>query len=117
MPQQKIHNLLVIGTGKVGKLVALLLSQGGFAVTTLDQKPQKSKYFKSITGDVTRKETIIRALKGKDAVVTCLPYHLNLTVAEAAFAAGVHYFDLTEDVATTQAIRHMNKRAKGVMAP
>jgi saccharopine dehydrogenase-like NADP-dependent oxidoreductase len=50
-------------------------------------------------------------------VVSCLPYNLNLPVAKAAHKLGIHYFDLTEDVPTTAAIREMAKSSKGVMAP
>jgi saccharopine dehydrogenase (NAD+, L-lysine-forming) len=50
-------------------------------------------------------------------VLSCLPYHLNVGVATAAHALGLHYFDLTEDVPTTRAIRAMSETAKGVMAP
>ncbi len=42
---------------------------------------------------------------------------LNLTVAEETHRAGKHYFDLTEDVPTTAAIKKLSKTAKGVMAP
>ena len=52
-----------------------------------------------------------------DAVLSCLPYHLNIGVADAAHAAGIHYFDLTEDVPTTEHIRELAKTAKGLMAP
>ncbi len=38
-------------------------------------------------------------------------------VAAAAHAAGIHYFDLTEDVPTTKAIIEMSKSATGLMAP
>ena len=52
-----------------------------------------------------------------DAVLSCLPFHLNVGVATAAHAAGIHYFDLTEDVPTTQSIIEMAKTSKGLMAP
>jgi saccharopine dehydrogenase (NAD+, L-lysine-forming) len=58
-----------------------------------------------------------KAIKDHDAVVTCLPYDLNLEVARETHSAGKHYFDLTEDVPTTEAIRKLSKTAKGVMAP
>jgi len=45
------------------------------------------------------------------------PIHLIRGVAEVAHAAGLHYFDLTEDVATTQAIRTLAASAGGVMIP
>ena len=51
--------------------------------------------------DVRDTAALAAALLGGDAVVSCVPYDLTLPVAEAAHAAGVHYFDLTEDVPTT----------------
>ncbi len=39
-------------------------------------------------------------LSGKFAVLSAAPYHLTFHVAEAAKAAGAHYLDLTEDVAS-----------------
>jgi len=52
-----------------------------------------------------------------DAILSCLPFHLNIAVATAAHKAGIHYFDLTEDVPTTNAIIELAKTAKGLMAP
>ncbi|MCH2038013.1 MAG: hypothetical protein MK137_05425, partial [Rickettsiales bacterium] len=43
--------------------------------------------------------------------------HLNLNVAEAAYESGIHYFDLTEDVETTDTVRKLAERSNGVMAP
>ncbi|MBC8924647.1 saccharopine dehydrogenase NADP-binding domain-containing protein, partial [Escherichia coli] len=50
---------------------------------------------------------IREAVKGFDALVNALPYYLAVNVAAAAKAAGVHYFDLTEDVRATHAIREL----------
>ncbi len=52
-----------------------------------------------------------------EAVLSCLPYHLNVDVAKAGHGAGIHYFDLTEDVPTTKAIFEMSATSKGLMAP
>ena len=114
---RRIQSVLVIGLGKVGRLVATLLHQNGYQVTGMDAGPQKKLPFTVVSASVTEKKVLNKALKDHDAVVTCLPYHLNLGVAEAAQSAGKHYFDLTEDVATTQAIAKLSKTAKGVMAP
>ena len=40
-----------------------------------------------------------------DALISSLPYYCNVGVAEAARQTGCHYFDLTEDVAVTRAVR------------
>ncbi|MBU7576876.1 MAG: saccharopine dehydrogenase NADP-binding domain-containing protein, partial [Flavihumibacter sp.] len=107
----------VIGLGKVGSLVGTLLSDV-FTVTGLDrQKPATEVPFAVVTGSVNDAEQLRSFLADKDAVVSCLPYNLNLPVAQAAHALGIHYFDLTEDVPTTTAIREMAKTSKGVMAP
>ncbi|MGO7565691.1 hypothetical protein ACC754_43190, partial [Rhizobium johnstonii] len=46
-----------------------------------------------------------------------LPYHLNIELARAANLAGIHYFDMTEDVPTTNLIIELSKTARGLMAP
>ncbi len=115
--QKKIHSVLVIGLGKVGALVAHLLNDQGYQVTGLDREAHSDLPFDSIVGNVEDKEVVERHLENHQAVVTCLPWHLNLSVARSAHRAGCHYFDLTEDVSTTREIRKLAKTAKGVMAP
>ncbi|QGW28727.1 saccharopine dehydrogenase C-terminal domain-containing protein [Phnomibacter ginsenosidimutans] len=112
-----MKNIAVVGLGKVGSLVATLLSEN-FTVTGIDQRqPADAMPFDIATGNVTDAAFIKQTLTGKDAVVSCLPYSLNLPIAQAAFELGIHYFDLTEDVPTTAAIREMAKTAKGAMVP
>jgi saccharopine dehydrogenase-like NADP-dependent oxidoreductase len=114
---QKIQSVLVIGLGKVGKLVATLLFDNGYQTTGLDSGSHRGHPFKTIKGRVQSKSVLKKAIKDHDAVVTCLPYDLNLEVARETHSAGKHYFDLTEDVPTTEAIKKLSKTAKGVMAP
>ncbi|WP_128544466.1 saccharopine dehydrogenase family protein [Larkinella soli] len=112
-----MKNVLVVGLGKVGSLVGILLGKR-FSVTGFDRhKPALELPFPVIQGNVTDEKTLTETLGAFDAVVSCLPYNLNLPIAEAAFKLGLHYFDLTEDVPTTTAIRKMAKTAKAVMAP
>jgi saccharopine dehydrogenase-like NADP-dependent oxidoreductase len=112
-----IEKIGVLGLGKVGSLVAALLSSK-YEVEGLDQAEPKDKFtFKILKGDVSKDETIRKFLKDKQAVVSCLPYFLNIKIAQTAADMGVHYFDLTEDVPTLNAIREMAKNSKAVMAP
>ncbi len=112
-----MQQIAVIGLGKVGSLVGTLLNDL-FTVTGMDQRiPAEPLPFKVITGDITDEQSLQKFLSNKDAVVSCLPYHLNLAVAKAAYKVGIHYFDLTEDVPTTAAISEMAKTSTGVMAP
>lgn len=112
-----IRNVLVIGLGKVGSLVALLLQESKFKVTGFDATSREKLPFPTIKGDVTDKDALLKAFKKHDAVISCLPYHLNKALAKAAYDVGIHYFDLTEDVPTTDYIRKLAADSKGVMAP
>lgn len=112
-----MKKILVIGMGKVGSLVGVLLSKR-FEVTGLDKrKPADELPFKVVQGDVSNVEFLERTLPGFDAVASAMPYNLNLNIAKVAHKNGIHYFDLTEDVPTTNAIMQLSKTATAVMAP
>jgi saccharopine dehydrogenase-like NADP-dependent oxidoreductase len=106
----------VLGLGKVGHLAAELLAASGFDVTGVDARKADTP-FASRVADLTDAAQIKAALTGKQAVLSCLPYHLNKVVASIAHDLGMHYFDLTEDVPTTRHIRELAKTSKGLMAP
>jgi len=112
-----INSLLVLGLGKVGYLVALLLHETGFKVTGADLKPARTFPFAVQTLDVTSPGELTAAIKAHDAVISCMPYHLNVGIARVAMQCGAHYFDLTEDVQTTRQIIDMSRKSSAVMAP
>jgi saccharopine dehydrogenase-like NADP-dependent oxidoreductase len=111
--------VLVIGMGKVGSLVGVLLSKR-FKVTGLDKNKPHYTFplpFAIVQGDVSDLSFMENLLGDFAAVVSCMPYYLNLPIAQIAHKKGIHYFDLTEDVPTTQAIRELAETAESVMAP
>jgi saccharopine dehydrogenase-like NADP-dependent oxidoreductase len=59
----------------------------------------------------------VLAQRGCTAVVSCLPYYANPPVAAGARKAGVHYFDLTEDVTSTRAVRDAAAGADRAFVP
>ncbi len=113
-----MNKVAVLGLGKVGSLAALLLNQAGFTVTGFDQKTDPDKFpFDVKSLDLSSEDGLDAAFVEFDAVLSCLPYNLNIPIARAAHAVGIHYFDLTEDVSTTKAIIELAKTSKGIMAP
>ena len=113
----KLHRVAVLGLGKVGSLVGTLLARSGFTVTGIDASPPAKLPFEVRAQDVADLAALKAVLTGHDAVISCLPFHLNVGVARIAHDTGIHYFDLTEDVATTKSIMDMSTTAKSVMAP
>ena len=112
-----MKTVLVFGIGKVGTLVGILLKQR-FDVTGFDKNiPAEPIGFDCIQGDIQDQALLEKTIPKFDAVVSCMPYNLNLSIALIAHANGVHYFDLTEDVPTTDMIMQLSETAKAVMAP
>jgi saccharopine dehydrogenase-like NADP-dependent oxidoreductase len=115
---EKIERIAVLGLGKVGSLAATLLHETGFDVVGFDaRKPRRKLPFKIEQKSAATENEVEALCQGCDAILSCLPYHMNLGVATAAHRLGLHYFDLTEDVPTTKAIQQMSQTSKGVMAP
>ncbi len=118
-----MKNILVIGGGKIGVAIAHMLSPANgvndYQVTIGDQHktldlPDSAT---AVRFDVTDAQALASAFAGRHAVISAAPYFLNTRIAEAAKAAGTHYLDLTEDVATTTAIRALAKDAGTAFIP
>jgi saccharopine dehydrogenase-like NADP-dependent oxidoreductase len=50
-------------------------------------------------------------------VLSAVPYSVTRHIADGAVAAGVHYFDLTEDVETTRHVKGLAPGASSVLMP
>jgi len=113
----RFENIAVLGLGKVGHLAAELLHGAGFKVTAIDARAISGKEFLVQSIDVADPSALRRALSDQQAVLSCLPYVLNKGVSSIAHELGIHYFDLTEDVPTTNHIRELSATSRGLMAP
>lgn len=113
-----LERVAVLGLGKVGLLAARLLHAGGLSVVGIDQRPNHPDLpFPVIGGVGADSAGLAGHLESVDAVLSCLPFDLNTGVAQVAHDLGLHYFDLTEDVPTTEHIRSLATTATGLMAP
>lgn len=114
-----MKHILVLGMGKVGSLVGVLLSKN-FNVTAIDEKKPHYEYtlpFDCIQGDVSDLNFMKNQISKHDAVVSALPYFLNKPIAQLAHDEGKHYFDLTEDVPTTKFIQALGETSESLLAP
>jgi len=106
-----MHRVLVLGAGKIGRMIArFLMDCGDYDVLVGDVNEPALARISKLTGadtrvvDATKPADIAAALQGRDTVLSALSFHHNPTVARAALKAGASYFDLTEDVATSDAV-------------
>jgi saccharopine dehydrogenase-like NADP-dependent oxidoreductase len=113
----------LLGAGHIGQTIARLLhASGDYAVTVFDQNAQALAQLQA-EGMGTRRieagalERIGPDLRGQQILVNALPYHLAITAARMAAEAGLHYFDLTEDVAATKEIQKIAASARTVFMP
>jgi len=99
-------------------IAALLRSTGDYRVCVGDRdEASLARLAQAAPGVATRRvdaddpEQLARALADCDLVISALAYYHNPTIARAALAAGVSYFDLTEDVRTTREVRALAQQA------
>jgi saccharopine dehydrogenase-like NADP-dependent oxidoreductase len=115
-----MYRVLVLGAGKIGRMIACLLTPtGDYSVTVADHDEaalallrKRVPGARTLTLDATSAEALARAFVEQDAVVSALSYAHNPLVAEVAAAAGLSYFDLTEDRETTRRVRAVAARAR-----
>ena len=108
-----MHRVLLLGAGKIGSAVAGLLARTGDydvrvadasadALRRLSHAVPSAEAVELAAGDG---DALSKAMDGRQSVLSALSYSANPAVAAAALAHGLSYFDLTEDVATTRAVR------------
>ncbi|MFC5605695.1 saccharopine dehydrogenase family protein [Variovorax soli] len=120
----QLDSVLILGAGKIGTTVADMLAQyhPRLRVTLADQSPPSAdaaadRQVRRIVLDASRADDLCDALSAHDAAINCLPFFMAQPVAAMAATCGTHYFDLTEDVAATHAIRQMAANASAVLMP
>ncbi|MDJ0878140.1 MAG: saccharopine dehydrogenase C-terminal domain-containing protein [Halieaceae bacterium] len=116
--------IALIGSGKVGATICeLLLATGDYDITLLDSAeaqlgrvPDNPRLSKQCL-QVADAGVLSEALVGQFAVLSAGPFHITPVVAEAAKAAGVHYLDLTEDIASTRRVWELAEAADSAFIP
>jgi len=118
---QEQRRVLLLGGGKIGRMIAELLHATGDYVLSVADRDREAleRLARAVPGvdtrqlDVDDERALHDAVRGFDIVVSALSYYHNPAVARAALAGGASYFDLTEDVRTTREVRAISERARG----
>ena len=119
-----MKQVVIIGAGKIGAAIAQMLAvTGDYFVTVADRSqaalagviPHEAAATAEV--DISNAKELLALLTGKFAVLSAAPFHLTGAVAEAAVEAGIHYLDLTEDVATTRKVEALAEKSKGALIP
>src|SRR6266481_4868926 len=124
-----MHRVLILGAGKIGALISGLLAESGSYKVQLGDvdgaaadsvvHAHAASDLSSHALDATNPAALAKHLADNpvDAVISSRPYYCNVNVAEAARKAGTHYFDLTEDVEVTRAVRAIATGAGQAFVP
>jgi saccharopine dehydrogenase-like NADP-dependent oxidoreductase len=119
-----MKEIVVVGAGKIGATIAdMLAGSGDYRVTVVDRSQAQLDAPDVASGIATQQIDIGQAgaleavLSGKFAVLSAAPFHLTTRIAEAAASAGVHYLDLTEDVASTRRVKELAASAGTAFIP
>jgi len=123
-----MKKILMLGAGKVGSLIACLLSDtGDYQIYVGESDEDAVRRTQELSSDrlsVHSLDAMNRAALAHfleshpvDAVISCLPYYCNFTVAEIALQFRLHYFDLTEDVEVARYIAKTSLEANTAFVP
>ena len=119
-----MRQILLLGAGNIGRTITQMLSScGDYQITVADrdvaslERVQQHARVTTLELNLSDPKALNTALKGKYAALAACPFTLTHLVARAAAYAGVHYFDLTEDVACTKLVKELAANAKGALMP
>lgn len=124
-----MKDILVLGAGKIGALISGLLAESGdYRVQLADNAPGAAekvvaahdhKNISAFRFDASDSDVLTEHVREHKpvAVISGLPYFCNLAVARVALAEKLHYFDLTEDVEVTRAVRELSSGALTAFVP
>ncbi len=117
--------ITIVGAGKIGLMIAELLATGkSYQITLIDRDEnalkrvqQEVPSVKTRQIDAQDQSALMTAFADQFAVINSCPFDQTRNVATAAVAQQVHYLDLTEDVASTRAIKKLASDAESALIP
>ena len=124
MGVSEMKDVLLVGGGNIGEMIAWALGRtGDYRVTLADCAPGPLKAVagfdnvETLQLDATDAAALRAALDGKFAVLSAAPFFVTAKIAAIAHELGVHYLDLTEDVASTNLVKELSASARAALIP
>jgi saccharopine dehydrogenase-like NADP-dependent oxidoreductase len=117
---------ILLGAGKIGDAILNLLSHSGdYALTVADRDPTRLAHVQAlgfpgvttVQAEITDAQAVTELIDGHDVALSACPFFLTPVIAGAARKAGAHYFDLTEDVASTRVVKRLAEDAECAFVP
>lgn len=118
--------LILLGAGKIGDAIVNLLSHSGdYQLTVADRDLQRVAHMRqanfpnvsAVQADLSNAETVTQLICGNRIALSACPYFLTPVIAAAAKIAHAHYFDLTEDVHSTNLVKQLAENAATAFVP
>ena len=124
-----MKKIMVVGAGKIGSLIALMLSQSNkYCVHAVDSSLDSTDLKKTLDSqpqittaklDILQKDNLKKYILEQQitTLVSCLPTTLNIQIAEVARDLKINYFDLTEDTTVSATVAKIAQGASSIFVP
>jgi saccharopine dehydrogenase-like NADP-dependent oxidoreductase len=118
-----MHRILIIGAGKIGSLIAVLLAHSNdyqifltdinLATSQAKRITEKNANLNFISLDAEDNTAIVAFLQKNTihTIVSSLPYYCNTAIAAVARKFNLNYFDLTEDTQSAASVSQLSQSA------
>jgi saccharopine dehydrogenase-like NADP-dependent oxidoreductase len=124
-----MHRVLVVGAGKIGSLISVLLANSNDYEVYLADIEVDTPQIQSIKATVPTIHPIKLDAQNTTAmaeflrktpmqtIISSLPYYCNIAVANIAKDFNLNYFDLTEDTHTANTVTQLSKEVTSAFVP
>lgn len=122
-------NVLIAGAGKIGSAIArFLCNTNDYTVYITDTDIAKARsnigdfkipHFHLLEHDILEQEKTQALIQKHDitALISCLPYTCNIPLSKLVAETDLHYFGLTEDIASVEQIATIAANSKKAFVP
>jgi saccharopine dehydrogenase-like NADP-dependent oxidoreductase len=124
-----MHRVLVIGAGKIGSLISVLLANSkdyevhladiNIDAPHLQRIRENTMNLNLVTLDAQNSSELGAYLQKNpmETIVSSLPYYCNIDVAKVAKEFNLNYFDLTEDTHTASTVSSLANQVTSAFVP